>query len=58
MGKEYYYYYLKDTEKAKDCYVKSLERSKFYNESILSLSKIHIDENNLNEVERYIEIIL
>ncbi|MEM2929071.1 MAG: O-antigen ligase family protein [Nitrososphaerota archaeon] len=56
MGKEYYY--LKELEKAKDCYKKSIKWSKFYTEPILSLTKIYIDEINLNDAEKYIEIIL
>lgn len=56
MGDEYYF--LKNIEKAKEYYRKSLEWSKFYNESILSLIKIYIDENNLIEAEKYVDIIL
>jgi len=52
------YYYLKDIEKAKECYKKSIEWYKFFNEPNLSLTKIYIDENNLNEAERYVDIIL
>jgi len=31
---------------------------KFFNEPILSLTKIYLDENNLNKAEKYVDIIL
>mgnify|MGYP005831810627 CR=1 FL=1 len=50
--------YLKESEKAKENYKKSLEYYKFFNEPIISLTKIYINENNLIEAEKYIDIIL
>ncbi len=52
------YYLLGDIEKAKDCYIKSIKWYKFFIEPNLSLIKIYIDENNLDEAERYVDIIL
>ncbi len=52
------YYILNEIEKAKEYYKKSIEWYKFFNEPILSLTKIYIDENNLSEAEKYVDIIL
>ncbi|HPP05684.1 MAG TPA: hypothetical protein PK351_12775, partial [Spirochaetota bacterium] len=52
------YYILNDIDKAKEYYKKSIEWYKFFNEPILSLTKIYLDENNLNEAEKYVDIIL
>jgi len=52
------YYILNDVEKAKEYYKKSIEWYKFFNEPILSLTKIYLEENNLNEAEKYVDIIL
>lgn len=53
-----YYSYLKEIEKAKENYKKSIVYYKFFNEPIISLTKIYINENNLYEAEKYIDIIL
>ena len=52
------YYILNDINKSKEYYKKSIEWYKFFNEPILSLTKIYLDENNLNEAEKYVDIIL
>jgi len=52
------YYFLGDIDKAIDFYKKSIEWYKFYNEPILSLTKIYIEKNDLNEAEKYVDIIL
>jgi tetratricopeptide (TPR) repeat protein len=52
------YYILGDTNKAIDCYKKSIEWYKFFDEPILSLTKIYINKNDLDEAEKYVDIIL
>jgi len=52
------YYILNEVEKAKEYYKKSIEWYKFFNEPILSLTKIYLEENSLNEAEKYVDIIL
>lgn len=56
LGKNYSY--LKEIERSKENYKKSLEYYKFFNEPIISLTKIYINENNLIEAEKHIDIIL
>lgn len=56
LGKNYSY--LKEIERSKENYEKSLEYYKFFNEPIISLTKIYINENNLIEAETHIDIIL
>lgn len=56
LGKNYYH--LKEIERSKENYKKSIEYYKFFNEPIISLTKIYINENNLIEAEKYIDIIL